>query len=293
MTIRKFKLTELRAVGIVIVCYALLLVSGTVGFDPSSGITTYDLGLYGEPQFWVGLLVEGHGFLLDLLILGFVVVWVNKILERRRAHERYQEEIDDFRPWKTVEASFKIAGCVRRLAKDGVKNIDLYECYLKRADLRNLDLSGAKLWGADMGEAILKRSILAGAKMKGCYLAGGRFSAASFEGAYMTNARCKFGDFSGCKFSRSTLIRVNFVGANLRGADLSRANVTDAVFESADLTRADLRGAVGLCASQLLKAKCIKGVRVSSHFAAEFANEYPHRVDVHTSPDGVRFINFN
>lgn len=263
MSLFSRKLTELKVVGLAILVYGLVLFGLTFSFDRAHGVLDYSLGLYGEPDFWVGVITEAHGFLLDLVVVAFLLAWIGKSIERKRANVRYQEEIDDFRPWKTPEASFRIAGCVKRLANEGVQEIDLYECYLKKADFRGLNLTGAKLWGADLGEAVLKNCVLANAKMKGCYLAASRCSGASFEKAFMTNTRCMAGKFSGCNFSGATLVRVNFSGANLRGADLSDADVTDAKFEGANLERADLRGASGLSIEQLLRAGTVRGALLS------------------------------
>ncbi|QSX77974.1 pentapeptide repeat-containing protein [Agrilutibacter solisilvae] len=289
MSLFSVKFTELRIVGWTIAGYAVLLIAVTVLFDRSGGFLTYSLGLYGEADFWVGFITEAHGFLLDLVIIAFVLSWVTKSLERKHAITRFQEEIDDFRPWRTPESAFRIAGCVKRLANERVREIDLYECFLKQADLRGLDLTGAKLWGADLGDAVLKNCVLTDAKMKGCYLVAARCSGARFERAFMKNSRCMFGEFSGCSFRTATLVRVSFSGANLRGADLSGADVTGASFQDADLAGVDFRDVAGLLVEQLLKAKSVRGAQLPPNIAQQFAADHPERVKVHVHSDGRRF----
>ena len=66
--------------------------------------------------FGEGLLIETFGMLLDVLVIGIIILWLNEIRDKKRRREleiqRYQEEIDDFRGWDDKEATFRIIGIV-------------------------------------------------------------------------------------------------------------------------------------------------------------------------------------
>src|SRR5258706_12321243 len=67
-------------------------------------------GRYSSPEFIDGIRVEAHGTLFDILVIGLFILWLNfKRAESERVR-RYAEEIDDFREWRSDEASHRIAG---------------------------------------------------------------------------------------------------------------------------------------------------------------------------------------
>lgn len=115
-----------------------------------------------DAMFIRDILVEAHGMLFDIFIIGTLIFALHKLVERRleKKHniQRWQEEIDDFRGWDEKEATFKIVGNIRRLNRNGITKIGLYGCFLKQAflvgaDLRGAALDRADLRGADLGGA--------------------------------------------------------------------------------------------------------------------------------------------
>jgi hypothetical protein len=115
-------------------------------------------------SFLDAILVEAHGILLDLLIVGILILYLSKIIEKKidinQSIERYKDEIDDLRRWKSDEAVFKIVGNIKRLNKHNITAIDLRHCYLRNAKLCNLNLRESKLRYADLKGAILDRANL-------------------------------------------------------------------------------------------------------------------------------------
>ena len=98
-------------------------------------------------EFYENILAEAHGMLLDLLVIGVLVYWLNSLGERRRRIERYQEEIEDYLSWEEPEATFRIVGNIRRLNREEETGINLRSAYLTQAKLRGADLTGATLAG--------------------------------------------------------------------------------------------------------------------------------------------------
>ena len=60
------------------------------------------------------VLVEAHGMLFDILIIGTFIFALHELVEKRRERKskikRWQEEIDDYRGWDEKEATIKIVG---------------------------------------------------------------------------------------------------------------------------------------------------------------------------------------
>jgi hypothetical protein len=119
------------------------------------GLTILFVGY--ERNFFENIMVEAHGMVLDILVIGLFILWLNKLGEKRLENKRYQDEIDDFRYWHSEEAAHRIVGSIKRLNKNGISNIDLSHCYLARMVLRRANLQGALLMGANLQGARLHR----------------------------------------------------------------------------------------------------------------------------------------
>ena len=220
-------------------------------------------------DFLVNILSEAHGMVFDLLIIGWFLLWLNKLAERRLTNNRYREEIEDFLGWRSPEATHRIAGNIRRLNRGGVKeNLRLTEAFLRGANLAGASLRRCDLWGADLEGANLAGADLDGANLAGANMEGADLERASMAGADLRGANMKdadlertdlartdlravmlrgadlqYADLRGCNFERANLEGANLRGANLEGANLIRANLSGAHLRGADLDGATLRDA--------------------------------------------------
>lgn len=160
-------------------------------------------GLYSGSEFRDGILLESHGMVLDILVIGLFLLALNKLGQRYQYAKRYQEEIIDFRFWESDEASYRIAGNVRRLNRLGVSRIDLTSSYLSKAklsdtklkraillsaNLRKADLDTADLQRANLQLAKLEEAWLQNANLQGANLGGAHLQGAMLKGACMTDA---------------------------------------------------------------------------------------------------------
>ena len=194
---------------------------------------------YYDGPFGVNVLVEAHGMLLDILVIGVFILWLNQIGEKKRTIQRYRDEIDDFRGWNSEEAAYRIAGNIRRLNKLGVTDINLNSCHLENMDLHWAKLQGAKLTDGNLQEANLFFAELQGAEL---YCA-------------------------------------KLQGANLNKTKLQGAKFDDAEFEGACLTASDLRGAKGLTSKQLAEAKSLYEAKLDPDLEAEVRKLKPELFD--------------
>ena len=143
-------------------------------------------------EFLDSVLVEAHGLLFDIFIFGILIVFFNRIGERRRNIARWQEEIDDFRGWDEKEATFRIVGNIKRLNRNGEIKIDLSYCYLKGALLGLINLQGSLFLYSDLSD-----SSLVGTNLQNVHCHGTNFNGASLEDANLKGAHLKWTDLRG------------------------------------------------------------------------------------------------
>ncbi len=215
-------------------------------------------------EFLTNVVAEAHGTVFDLLIIGWFLLWINRLAERRVRNNRYREEIDDYLGWKSQEATHRIAGNIRRLNRNGVKEkMRLTEAHLYGANLAGASLEEADLWGANLEGAILRDAVLVSANLAGANLEGADLERADLRGADLRGAALKEADLERANLvgtdlravsltsadlqyadlERASLERANLTGANLRGANLSHADLRGATLEGANLRGARLEGA--------------------------------------------------
>ncbi len=83
--------------------------------------------------------------LFDILVIGILILSLNRLAEKRITNQRYLDEIDDFKGWKSDEAACRIAGNIRRLNRNKFKGIIyLNYCYLRRTNLVETNLHRAE-----------------------------------------------------------------------------------------------------------------------------------------------------
>jgi BTB/POZ domain-containing protein KCTD9 len=187
--------------------------------------------------------------LLDILVIGIFILWLNRKGEKRLEIRRYREEIDDFRGWDSDEAGYRIAGNIKRLNRNGITDIRLEKCHLIKVNISDVDLSGSDLSGANLSGANLSDANLTSVDLSGTNLTSASLSGTNLTSASLTRA----------KLSSAILWSADLTRANLTSALLWRANLSDADLGGSDLSDANLGGAKGWTNKQLAQARSLIG----------------------------------
>lgn len=220
------------------------------------------LGNFGE-----GLLIEAFGMLLDILVVLIVFQCYNEKREKRRRIERWQEEIDDFRGWKSDEAMYRIVGNLKRLRRESVDKISLRDCYLVGAKLRDMDLKGVYFGFANLSRAVFVNSDLRKVSFWGANLSNALLTQAKLQYAFLTEA-----DLTG-----AILVSTNLENAKIKNsAVVTRANFREANLRNVDFRRCDLRGAIDLNIDQLSQVKTLYEAQLDPELLEQVNLQYPH-----------------
>ena len=228
-----------------------------------------------DNHFYENLLVEAHGMIFDLLIIGILLVWLNKIGEQRLRVRRYQEEIDDFRHWINEEASFRIAGDIKRLNKDRVFNIDLFNCVLKNVNLNNVVLTGSNMNYVNLEDSSMQNANLDGVRLNQANLQNVKLQKASIKNGQVSGANLQFTTLIKADLSNANLIKTKFKGAVMIDCNLSNTMLAGADFTDTNLFKADLRNAKGLTAEQLSKSRNIFMAKLDPEIEAKLKEIAP------------------
>ena len=161
------------------------------------------------------IIVEAHGLLFDLIVLGVLISIFESKREKEEAIERDNNLIDDLRGWRNEEGTRRTVGAIKRLASKDAPFLMLTNCYLKEANLNGVILKEANFQGA-----VLEGALLICANLEGAIFVG-----ANLQGACLTHAKLEGTDFSWLEVSFPSFERTNLSGANLTGACLLNADL--------------------------------------------------------------------
>ena len=196
-------------------------------------IVDYRLGVESK-DFYINLTTSA----IEVFFLGLVIIFYNKLSERKDRIKRYREEIDSYRPWKEDEATYRICGLVRNLNNLQVSDIDLSDCYLSKAPLSEANFQGANFQGADLMDANLQ-----GADLRGANLQGANLWCANLQGTMLSHALLQETLLPGANLQGADLQGALLKKAFLQGTLLKRALLQEALLQEALLQGANLQGA--------------------------------------------------
>ncbi len=151
------------------------------------------------------LQVQAHVVLMNILVFGILILWINKIRDRHNLRLRYHEEIDDFRDWKADEAKFRIFGSIKRLVKLGEKKIDVNRAYLSGVWLENYSFEDSNFNCTNLSDA---------------HISGCTFKRVDFTGASFANTSIVRSSFHECKLDRANFVGVILFEIDFAGSDL-------------------------------------------------------------------------
>lgn len=267
----------------VLIVIAVLVVGSSMYWD-----------VYDDRNFQMNLISEMHGMLFDILVLGILMLWLNRMGEKRMEVRKYIEEIDDFRKLDNMEARQRVVGNIKRLNKRGIHDLDLRSCQLVGANLQDVDLTNSNLFEANLTEAILQGANCSAAIFVSANLSSANLMGASLQQANFSNARLHHANlweanllrtnFEGADLSHGHLEGVNaseadfsssiLAGIHLLGANLSRANFLGALAEGGDFSGATLEEArcteADFSGASLIETECMSGDFSQCNFS--FAN---------------------
>ncbi len=216
---------------------------------------TYYINDFGN--FWEQILVEAHGMIFDIAVIGILIFWLNQNGETRQRIRTYKDEIDDFRLWESDEAAFRTVGNIKRLNRHKIHEINLVNCHLARTNLNYVNLKGSNLNSANFSSSSLIETNMENTRLNQTNFENANLNQAVLKGSYASGANFKDAFLIKSQFENSFLIKTNFKNAFLMEANLSGSYLMGADFENASLYKADLRGVKGLTVEQLTKAKTL------------------------------------
>lgn len=126
--------------------------------------------------FAIGLLVESYGILVEIFLISFLILWINKKGKNNKENQHYQMDLYDFERMENEGAIFHKTINIRRLNRNGISNIDLKNNTLNNTDLQGVYLCGANVTNCNFQNSNLKNSFFIDANLQSANLTGADIS---------------------------------------------------------------------------------------------------------------------
>lgn len=248
-------------IAVIIFAAITFLVTGFWDFLSDAILPNTTWGQYSQ-SFFENVLVEAHGAVLDLLVVGVILYWFEQRRTRHDQIRRLEEELADLRLYRAPDAPYRTLGTIRRLlALDNSKSLQISEMTLSHLELKDLNLSKCNMYATVFTDSRIKNVCF-----EKCSLDAAIFAGVIMEQTLLTESSLKRAKFQNAKLNGLNLTscqiqNADFTNASMRSANFKGLDCKGVVFKNADLTSANFIGALNLDPSTIATARCIRGLK--------------------------------
>lgn len=219
------------------------------------------LGLYNR-TFWEGFLVELHGIVFELTIIGVLIVWLDSRRNKSGHISRLKEDLQDYSTLDSPETNVKKLGHIKRLNEHNVKEIDVLNLVLNDMIINRVSIERSRLIGLEAVNSSIVNSEFKSMRMRSSNFTGGTIKSTRFDNCDLLKSKFVKATCRGVDFTNSSLERAEFTNADLQSSNFSGCDVRETLFDGANLKHASFRNAKHLTPEILSKAKNLDYVKV-------------------------------
>lgn len=214
-------------------------------------------GLYSKP-FFENVLVEAHGAVLDLFIVGIVLYWFEQRRNHRNQIKAQEEVLADLRHYRSLDAPHRTLGTIRRLLALGRNGLQISEMTLSSLEISNIKLLGCNLHATVFTDSRIKHVQFDNCSVDAAIFAGAVLEDTTFTNSSLRRAKFQNAQLNGLNLTTCWIENADFTNASLRSANLKGLDCKGVTFRNADLRSVNLIGAKNLDPAAIIAAKSIR-----------------------------------
>lgn len=249
---------------LIVLFISALLVILVTGFWDLVSTTIYPnttWGLYNR-DFFENLLVEMHGSIFDLIVVGVILYWFQLKKEERGRLNRAKEDLESLKFYYGKDSSFRFYSALRHLLSLGPKKVEIPEADFNHLKIDDLHLSDSNLIATNF-----YKSILSGVKLEFCDLEAANFIDSEIKKSTFIKTNLKRARFINAKLNGMNFKECDIRGANFKNAELKSANFrgvdcSQVNFKGANLRSSNFLGALNLTPEMILEAGNYKDTKL-------------------------------
>lgn len=257
------KLDELMKVTIlilIIISVIIILITGFWNVVSNFVFPHLAWGLYNK-DFFENLLVEMHGGIIDLLIVGVILYGFEIRRAKNDSIEEAQNDLVDLNYYSGSDASFRFYRTLRRLASLKVHKVSMPNASLNDLKINSLSLSHSNLAAIDFSRSVLKDVRLQNCDLQAAQFFNSKLRHCIFENLNLERSKFVKSDLRGMNFETCIIEGTDFKDSNLQSAIFKGVDCRGVSFKGCNLRSASFRGAKNLTRSMIEEAEDYRFVK--------------------------------
>jgi uncharacterized protein YjbI with pentapeptide repeats len=240
----------------VVLSFSLALITTNWNYLSTTILPNTTIGLY-DRNFWENLLVEAHGFLFDVMIIGVFVASLESRRSNRELILRHREDIDDLAHLDTPEINMKKIGIVKRLNAVNILDINVQNLALTEVKAKGIMFKGAKLIGFKLPNGSAHSFMFQDSNLRSSDFSGSTMKNCNFIKCNLYKTDFSRSKVSGTNFTDSNLDRAKFVEADISSVIFKNSDLRGVSFDGANARGANFKGVTNLNIEDLIRAACL------------------------------------
>ncbi|AVP93897.1 hypothetical protein C7N77_12360 [Aeromonas rivipollensis] len=217
-------------------------------------------------------MVEAHGLVFDIFLIGLVLVWMDVHRQNRESIERNLEGLWDLNTLTDEIYQKKKTNIIKRLNSSKVYKIDVTDLTLNDVDIRGAIFFDSALYGLKLINCRAFNLEIKKSRLNSAEFIDSKLKNTKILDSFLKNANFTRAKLSGADFRKSDLLRAKFIDANLESADLRECNLKSAVFNGANLRQVNIKQCKNINCEELIKASCLDYIKADDYIV-EFIKE--------------------
>lgn len=246
----------------------IVLITGFWDFVSSTIFPNTRIGLY-EKDFWENILVEAHGMVIELVIVGVLVIWLDSRRSTNSEIVRLNEDLVDYAQLDFPEINVKKLGHIKRLNAAGIMQINVQNLALNGLNVRGICIRNSKTIGLKVSNGTVSSSSFINVQMRSSNFENTTIKNSKFENCNLLKSKFGNATCKGISFSNSVIERVDFINCNLQSSNFSNCDMRGVKLEGANLKQCSFQGATNLDATEIAKASSIDYIAISDELLEE------------------------
>jgi uncharacterized protein YjbI with pentapeptide repeats len=248
---------------LIVVGVVCVLVTGFWGVVSTTILPHTSWGLYSR-GFFENLLVEMHGTVLDLFVVGVILYWFERRQARLKQRSDLLEALHHLRLYTSPDVPAKVLITVRQLLNLGEEQLELSQLQFTNIKIEQLTLRQCKLYASVFSSSRLQMACFESCSFDGAIFVGSTFRQVTMQCCSLRRAKFNGATLDGMDFTSCDLRDANFTNASLRSANFKGVDCAGVSFRGADLHSANFIGAKNVDTKMLTEAKSIRFMKTDN-----------------------------
>ncbi|KWS22204.1 pentapeptide repeat-containing protein [Pseudomonas syringae] len=252
---------------VLVALIVIFTISSAWEFVSTTVFPNTTLGIYNR-GFWENVLVELHGMLIELAVVGVLLLWLDGRREHAKSILQSKEELTDYAELDFPEAHLRKMGALKRLSVAKSTNFTVRDLHLVGRELKSLRLKGCSVIGMKLTGGKITSTSFENVDMRSSNFVDCTIKNTSFMAVKMYSCKFQGAKLTGVKFEDVDINRAEFINCTMPNTVFKMVSLAGVRFDGSDLGRCSFLGARDIDVAQLAKANNLDYISISKELLA-------------------------